>query len=91
MSEPKDRLAKVTLTVHPKRKKGDKGQWKWSIKGGNGEPISAQTELLCNKAEAINAMRISRDALSRWLVDFDKTPAEDDGESPTDALSTPAP
>jgi len=85
---PASRFPVCVLTKHPKRKAGDKGQWQWEVVA-NGRKISHQSELLCNRKQAVRDMRITVAALTIWLLNEDGTPAGDDGEFPTDALSTP--
>ena len=86
-SKTKSRLPVCLLTKHPKRKGGDKGVWRWEVVS-NFRTDSAQTELVCNRAEAVKSMRRTVMALTLWLMAEDGTEFNyaGDGEPATDAM-----
>ena len=86
-TKSKSRLPVCVLTKHPKRASGDKGVWEWTVTA-NGRLISKQTERVCNRAEAVRAMRQTLLALALRLMveEGSEFNYANDGEPAADAM-----
>ena len=83
----KSKCPVCVLLKHPKRASGDKGVWEWTVTA-NGRLISKQTERVCNRAEAVRAMRQTVLALALRLMveEGSEFNYADDGQPPMDAM-----